>query len=113
MPKSTASRKTIERESIQKEDYDAPWSALFAGEMAPYKAPASSLMRYFWSWRLCFEATFAFTMLDPWEKGLLSEFIHDILARSSSSPYLFIAPFVLVSPRRSRGLGSKLCRMFL
>lgn len=47
--------------------------SLFVAEMAPYKKPNSMVSRVLWQWRLWFEATFVFTLLEPWEKAFLSE----------------------------------------
>ncbi|KAI0261236.1 hypothetical protein BC834DRAFT_795277, partial [Gloeopeniophorella convolvens] len=40
-----------------------------------YRAPKSRIGRFFWRWRLWFEATFAISMLQPWEKGLIVVFM--------------------------------------
>ncbi|KAI0055972.1 hypothetical protein BV25DRAFT_1814872 [Artomyces pyxidatus] len=45
--------------------------SVFAAELAPYKAPRNFVARFAWRWRLWFEATFVFTLLEPWEKGVL------------------------------------------
>ncbi|TFY80863.1 hypothetical protein EWM64_g3144, partial [Hericium alpestre] len=46
-------------------------ATIFAWEMAPYKQPTSLLSRIIWGWRVWFEATFVFTLLEPWEKLFL------------------------------------------
>lgn len=38
----------------------------------PYRPPKSRLGAYLWRKRMWFEATFALTMLQPWEKLFLS-----------------------------------------
>lgn len=51
---------------------EASWATvLFAGELAPYRPPSNPVARALFNWRLCLEATFVFTLLEPWEKGLL------------------------------------------
>ncbi|ETW75454.1 hypothetical protein HETIRDRAFT_243993, partial [Heterobasidion irregulare TC 32-1] len=35
------------------------------------KKPNSMISRVLWQWRLWFEATFVFTLLEPWEKAFL------------------------------------------
>ncbi|KZV76879.1 hypothetical protein PENSPDRAFT_679894 [Peniophora sp. CONT] len=47
------------------------WGTTFSGEMAPYSVPRGYIAGFLFRWRLWFECTFAFTMLEPWEKGLL------------------------------------------
>ncbi|KAI0320500.1 hypothetical protein OF83DRAFT_1032425, partial [Amylostereum chailletii] len=46
----------------------------------PYNPPASPIVRFFWRWRLWFEATVVFTLLEPWEKGLLMVFMGGFFA---------------------------------
>ncbi|KAA1477940.1 hypothetical protein DENSPDRAFT_787357 [Dentipellis sp. KUC8613] len=43
-------------------------SSIFAWELSPYKKPTSFVSRFFWGWRVWFEATFVFTLMEPWEK---------------------------------------------
>ncbi|KAK0195154.1 hypothetical protein F5146DRAFT_923521 [Armillaria mellea] len=35
------------------------------------RPPKSKVAFFFWRWRIWFEATFAFTVLEPWEKMVL------------------------------------------
>jgi hypothetical protein len=39
-----------------------------------YKPPRSATRRFFWKWRIMFEATFALTMLEGWEKFIIGAF---------------------------------------
>ena len=41
----------------------------------PYRAPSSRLGAFWWRWRLKVETTFALSMLQPWEKVLISEWL--------------------------------------
>ncbi|SJK97218.1 uncharacterized protein ARMOST_00469 [Armillaria ostoyae] len=36
-----------------------------------FARPPKSKVAFFWRWRIWFEATFAFTVLEPWEKMVL------------------------------------------
>lgn len=40
-------------------------------DRSPYHPPKSAVRAFFWRRRVLFESTFAFTMLEPWEKILL------------------------------------------
>ncbi|TCD60720.1 hypothetical protein EIP91_009626 [Steccherinum ochraceum] len=40
----------------------------------PYRAPNSSIGVFCWKWRMWFESTFALSMLQPWEKVLISQY---------------------------------------
>ena len=39
---------------------------------ATYRKPKSAIGAFVWRWKMWFEATFVFSMLEPWEKILLS-----------------------------------------
>lgn len=45
---------------------------IFTWDLAPYDSPSSPLSAMIWRCRIWFEATFVFTMLEPWEKAFLS-----------------------------------------
>lgn len=45
------------------------------GLALPYQAPKSALGAFLWRRRLWFETTFALSMLQPWEKVVLREFV--------------------------------------
>ena len=69
---SSVKGKNVER-PVQKEQLlrTSGWGTTFAGEMAPYAAPRGAVANFLFRWRLWFESTFVFTLLEPWEKGLL------------------------------------------
>jgi hypothetical protein len=49
-------------------------NALHVVPPSPYKPPKSALAAFFWRRKLWFESTFALSMLEPWEKMMLSPF---------------------------------------
>jgi hypothetical protein len=73
-PSPQAKEKSSEGAKAQ-ENEDGRWAALFSAELAPYRAPSAPLANAIFRWRLWFESTFVFTLLEPWEKGLLSAFL--------------------------------------
>ncbi|TCD65153.1 hypothetical protein EIP91_003046 [Steccherinum ochraceum] len=54
----------------------------------PYRAPTSVIGVFFWKWRMWFESTFALSMLQPWEKVLISPY-HPT---SSPQPVFWLTP---------------------
>ncbi|EIM83966.1 uncharacterized protein STEHIDRAFT_148699 [Stereum hirsutum FP-91666 SS1] len=44
---------------------------IFTWDLAPYDSPSAPLSAMIWRCRIWFEATFVFTMLEPWEKAFL------------------------------------------
>jgi hypothetical protein len=52
-------------------DDDRGASILPKGLPLVYRPPRSPLLRFFWKWQIRFEATFALSMLEGWEKILI------------------------------------------
>jgi hypothetical protein len=55
-----------------------------AKKMRVYRAPSSPIAYFFWRIKMWFEATFALSMLERWEKVLLCTYT--LLSSSSSFP---------------------------
>lgn len=54
-----------------KRNVDRGASLLGTDTTLVYKPPRSALHHFFWKKRMCFEATFALSMFEGWEKILL------------------------------------------
>ncbi|VDC03777.1 unnamed protein product [Peniophora sp. CBMAI 1063] len=69
---SSVKSKSVERDMRKDQALRASgWGTTFTGEMAPYGEPRGPIAGLLFRWRLWFESTFVFTLLEPWEKGLL------------------------------------------
>ena len=67
------------------------------GLQLPYRPPRSLLGKFFWRQRVWVEVTFALSMLEPWEKFLVSEYTPLYLCRlfAFSSPCAGYFPSLL------------------
>ena len=94
MASSTKSTKSTTTSSVPAHPYAAysvaewkrqpsTFEVIFGLEL-PYRAPKSALGTFIWKRRVWVEATFALTMLQPWEK-LLVCMLHFCVAFVSSS----------------------------
>ncbi|THH20822.1 hypothetical protein EUX98_g8506 [Antrodiella citrinella] len=66
----------------------------------PYRAPDNFIGSLLWRWRLWFEATFALSMLQPWEKVLIMFIVNSVLVLLVTGILLYFPSHLVTMSKR-------------
>ncbi|KAH9942683.1 hypothetical protein B0H21DRAFT_793427, partial [Amylocystis lapponica] len=97
---STPARKPISPSSSEEYSRESTLAGVFFGLALPYRPPRSALGVFFWRRRIWLETTFALSMVEPWEKVLISDVVYASLALLLVAARLYLPrQIVFVSQR--------------
>lgn len=76
MPPSTVSDPAYYTAAMSYHEWkrEATIPQILFGLHCPYGKPSSPIARFFWRRRIWIEATFALSMMEPWERFIVSEY---------------------------------------